>query len=136
MVDSLSISLSGMQAQIQRVAGSASNIANLRSTGALEPGPGDRAAFQPVETAQRPVTGPNGQGMGTRAYFRPSNPAVRAELQPEDPAADRAGLVAAPNVSIERETIRQAQGVRTFQANFLGLRAADELRREALNIKA
>lgn len=136
MVDSLSISLSGLQAQTLRLAGSASNVANLRTTGALAPQAGDRAAYQPVDTVQQALTGGDGQGQGTRAFFRPTNPAVTAEFQPDDPAANADGLVAAPNVSLERETVNQTQGLRAFQANLAAFRSADELTREVLNIRA
>ncbi len=136
MVDPLSISVSGLQVQSLRLAGSASNVANLRSTGPLAPAEGERAAYQPVETVQQPLVAGAGEGAGTRAFFRPANPAVTAEFQPDDPAADTDGLVAAPNVSLEREAVTQTVALRGFQANLAAFRTADDLLRETLDLKA
>lgn len=136
MVDAVSIALSGLQAQSRRIEGSASNVANLRSTGALNPAAGDRTAYQPVQTVQEAQVGAQGAGTGTRAFFRPSNPAVTAEYQPDDSSANADGLVATPNVNLEREVVDQSIGLRAFQANIKALQATDELTRELLNLRA
>ncbi|HYC03385.1 MAG TPA: flagellar basal body rod C-terminal domain-containing protein [Azospirillaceae bacterium] len=142
--------LSGALTQSQRLANSATNIANARTTGALPPPPGGPQAggppppggpegtpppFQPLAGGQEAVAGPNG-GQGTRPVFRPANPSYLPEYAPESPFANPDGLVAAPNVDLARERVEQMQGLRSYQANLAALRTANEMEREILNLKA
>ncbi|ACJ00407.1 flagellar basal body rod protein FlgC [Rhodospirillum centenum] len=146
MVDPIAIAGSGMTAQARRLAAGADNIANARSTGAL---PGSAAGapagatgadtprpYAPVSSGQTAVTGPDGQGMGTRAVFRATQPAFVPEFSPDSPFADADGMVAAPNVDLVGETVAMTQGLDAYKANLRVFEAADELTREALNLTA
>ncbi|MFC7332392.1 flagellar basal body rod protein FlgC [Rhodocista pekingensis] len=151
MVDPIAIAGSGMTAQARRLAAGADNIANARSTGALPgtaagagaAGAGAAAAgadaprpYAPVSSGQAAVTGPDGQGMGTRAVFRATQPAFVPEFSPDSPFADGDGMVAAPNVDLVGETVAMTQGLDAYKANLRVFEAADELTREALNLTA
>jgi flagellar basal-body rod protein FlgC len=134
-----SIALSGLLAQTQRLARSASNVANVRTTGA-RPDAGGKVpdgapeAYQPVDTVQQSVVGPDGQGLGTSATYQPRRPATVAEYSPDSSVADDQGLVAAPNVDLAAEAVDQTVALRTYQANLKAFEAADEMTREALNL--
>lgn len=144
MVDPIAIAGSGMTAQARRLAAGADNIANARSTGALPgtvAGAGAAGAdaprpYAPVSSGQAAVTGPDGQGMGTRAVFRATQPAFVPEFSPDSPFADGDGMVAAPNVDLVGETVAMTQGLDAYKANLRVFEAADELTREALNLTA
>ncbi len=145
--------LSGALTQSQRLANSATNIANARTAGALPPPPGGPQAgpppagplpggpegapppFQPLVGGQEAVAGPDG-GQGTRPVFRPANPGFLPEYSPDSPFANADGMIAAPNVDLARERVEQMQGLRSYQANLAALKTADEMEREVLNLKA
>lgn len=134
-----SIALSGLLAQSQRIAGSASNVANARSTGARPDATGvlpqDKPApYQPVDTVQQSVVGAAGQGLGTSAAYQPRRPATVAEYSPDSSFADDQGLIDAPNVDLASEAIDQTAALRAYQANLKAFEAADEMTREALNL--
>lgn len=134
-----SIALSGLLAQSQRIAGSASNVANARTAGARPDAngqiPDDKPApYQPVDTVQQSVVGADGQGQGTSATYQPRRPATVAEYSPDSAFADKNGLVDAPNVDLASEAIDQTIALRTYQANLKAFETADEMTREALNL--
>ncbi len=140
-ISSTSIALSGALAQAQRLAGSANNVANIRSTGAIPAAdgsvqPGQKQAYQPVSTGQTSVTGANGQGQGARVVSKPTTPAYLPEYQPDSTDANDQGLVAAPNVDITRESVDQVASLRAFQANLATIRTQDELERSAIDTLA
>ncbi|MFY8095228.1 MAG: flagellar basal body rod protein FlgC [Niveispirillum sp.] len=137
-IGSISTALSGALTQTQRLAGSANNVANQRSTGAIPAAdgsvqPGQTQAFQPQSFAQTAVTGPNGQGQGTRVVARPTTPAYIPEYQPDSPNANAEGLVATPNVDPVTERVDQISSLRAFQANLALIRTQDEMERSAID---
>lgn len=137
-IGSIGTALSGALAQTQRLAGSASNIANQRSTGAIPAADGSvpagrTQAYQPQSVGQVPVTGADGQGQGTRVVARPTTPAYIPEYQPDDPQANADGLVAAPNVDPVAERVDQISSLRAFQANLAVIRTQDEMQRSAID---
>lgn len=140
-IGSIGTALSGALAQTQRLANSANNVANQRSTGAIPAAdgtvqPGQTQAFQPQNLSQTAVTGPNGQGQGTRVVARPTTPAYIPEYQPDSTDANEQGLVAAPNVDPVTERVDQISSLRAFQANLATIRAQDELERSAIDALA
>lgn len=131
------IALSGAVAQTQRLAGSAGNVANARSIGALPAADGTvpadkRAPYQPLTGDQVAVVGPDGQGQGTRTIFRPSNPGYLPEYQPDSPQADAEGMVAAPNVDLAAERVDQIGALQAYKANLAVLRTEDEMQQALL----
>ncbi|MFV3073859.1 flagellar basal body rod protein FlgC [Niveispirillum fermenti] len=140
-IGGINIALSGALAQTQRLAVSAGNVANLRSTGAIPAAdgtvqPGQSQPYQPQTASQTSVAGPGGQGQGTRVVARPTTPAYLPEYQPDSPDANADGLVAAPNVDIVGESVGQMTALRAFQANLATIRTQDEMERSAIDTLA
>ncbi len=137
MIPALSTALSGMQAATARLAASASNVANVRSTGPLpaaEPGvaPADgRRAYVPVDVIQR--GDPSG---GVATAYAPRRPAHVPEYAPGSPDADGRGLVAAPNVDLAAEAVSRIEALLAFKANAAVARATDRMMESALDLTA
>ncbi|HYF86409.1 flagellar basal body rod protein FlgC [Azospirillum sp.] len=139
MVGNIGIALSGLTAQTRRLDASASNVANVRSTGAVPVAggavaggtPGDqRAPYQPLAVAQADAN------PGTRATFTPITPAYLQEYAPDDSAANADGMVAAPNVDLTKERVNQIAANRAYGANIAVVRTQDEMLTSLLNSKA
>ena len=116
MSDIFGTALSGLLAQSRRLEVSAGNVANLRSSGvrpdvALDD-PANAEAFVPQQVALTSVL-----GGGVRAEAVAVDPPSVPALDPDAPDADAAGIVARPNVSLERELVTQIEALRAFQAN-------------------
>lgn len=133
------ISLSGLNAQSQRLAASASNVANVRSNGAL-PGAdgavpaGQPQAYQPIQTTQS-AQSQGGQPAGTRATYTPITPAYIQEYSPDESFANSDGLVAAPNVDLAAERVNQINAAAAYKANAAAFRTEDEMVKSLLNAK-
>ncbi|WP_042694018.1 flagellar basal body rod protein FlgC [Azospirillum sp. B506] len=134
MVGSIGIALSGLTAQMRRLDASASNVANVRSTGAVPTSDGSTggkpAAYQPLAVAQTDAN------PGTRASFTPITPAYLQEYAPDDSAANAAGMVAAPNVDLATERVNQIAASRAYGANVAVVRTQDEMLTSLLDSKA
>jgi|SRR4051812_25361605 flagellar basal-body rod protein FlgC len=129
------IAVSGLKAASQRLEVSASNIANVRTTGAL-PGAdgtlpaGAPKAYAPLELVQSDVA-----GGGTQATITTSSPATTASYDPSAPFANKDGLVASPNVDLAQEMISQLLAKYSFAANARVLKASDEMSRTVIDMK-
>lgn len=133
MVGSIGIALSGLTAQTRRLDASASNVANLRSTGAIPAADGttgdQRSAYRPLAVAQTDAN------PGTRATFTPITPAYLQEYAPDDNAANAGGMVAAPNVDLAKERVNQIAANRAYGASIAVVRTQDEMLTSLLNSK-
>ncbi|MFM2042510.1 MAG: flagellar basal-body rod protein FlgC [Pseudomonadota bacterium] len=156
MVNAFPIALSGAQAAQTRLSVSASNVANLRSTGVLPDARGPNAlgpnavgpnaqgpvpdgaprAYEALRTSQTAIAGPGGQGLGTLATARPANPAIVAEAAPDSPFANGDGLIAAPNVDLVGERVEQIAAGAAYKAALAVIRTQSEMERELLNVRA
>lgn len=134
MAASIGIALSGLTAQTRRLDASASNVANVRSTGAVPTSDGaaegKRAPYQPLAVAQTDAN------PGTRATFTPITPAYLQEYAPDDSAANGDGMVAAPNVDLATERVNQMAASRAYGANIAVVRTQDEMLTSLLDSKA
>lgn len=131
------VALSGAQAAKLRMANSAANVANLQTTGTLPDAAGRVAegaarAYQPGRVVQTALTGPQGQGMGTRAAVQPANPGFFAMPDPGNAAADAAGMVAAPAVDLATEAVEQITAGLAYKAALKLIKAQDEMDRELM----
>jgi flagellar basal-body rod protein FlgC len=126
------IALSGLNAASTRLQVSASNVANIDSTGALPnlttgattpPVP-----YQPLQVSQEPLV-----SGGTVATVTPSTPAFTAQYSPDSPYADKNGLVGAPNVDLTTEAVNQITAINAYKANLRVLQVADDLDRETID---
>ena len=130
------IAVSGMNAASRRLEVSASNIANIRSTGALPNADGTTPAgalraYEPIVLVQTARA-----GGGTRTAIAPVTPPVTAMSDPQAPFADQNGLVAAPNVDLSQEIVGQMIASYSFAANAQVLKADDRMTRTLLDTLA
>jgi flagellar basal body rod protein FlgC len=114
---SFGVPLSGLALQQSRLAGSASNVANINS----EPATEDRDGFVPTR-----VTGVTGEDGGVRAEQRPITPPTRPVYDPTAANADENGIAERPNVDLAEEAVVQIQSKVAFEANLKALEAQDE----------
>lgn len=129
------IALSGMTAATRRLAVSASNVANIASTGTLPDASGAVAAGAPramplvvVETASA--------GGGTATSVATATPSTTAVSDPQAPFANASGLVAAPNVDLSQEMISQLIASYSFAAGAATMKADDRMAKALIDIKA
>ena len=130
------IALSGMNAATRRLDVSASNVANVESTGTL-PAPdgtvpsGAQQAYAP----RRVVQTANADG-GTQTAVTTVNPAYVAMSDPQAPFANQDGLVAAPNVDLSQEMVNQMLASYSFAANARVLKADDRMNQTLIDTLA
>ena len=129
MISGLSSSLSGLIASSKRLDVSASNTANLRSTGAL-PGNSGQQAYQP----RQPIQSSLASG-GAVTGSRPITPAYIPEYAPDASFADADGMVAAPNVDLVRETAGQISAKQAYGFSLKALQANDDMMKSLLDLK-
>lgn len=124
------MAISGVNTATLRLRAAASNIANMRSTGAL-PGVTGPEAYTPLEVEQSPTA-----DGGVEARLRSSR---REALKAYDPAAryaDAAGYVAAPDVDVIEQMLELARARYNFAANLKVLQTSGHMMDDALNILA
>jgi flagellar basal-body rod protein FlgC len=127
------IALSGMNAAARRLEVSASNVANVVSTGALPNADGTVPAGAPQAYAPLELVQTASAGGGTQTTVTPSTTAIS---DPQAPFANQDGLVAAPNVDLAQEMISQLIASYTFTANATVMKADDRMTGALLNITA
>jgi flagellar basal-body rod protein FlgC len=130
------IAVSGMNAATRRLEVSASNVANILTTGTLPATNGTVAAsapqaYQPLQLNQTAsATG------GTQTSVTAATPSYVAISDPQAPFANRNGLVAAPNVDISQEMFNQMIASYSFTANVAVLKADDQMTKTLLDTTA
>lgn len=132
MTSLFSLPLSGLALQGKRFAASASNVANITSTGVRgePPAEGD-PGFVP-----RRVEATAGPGGGVRGEFRPITPNAVLRYGPGAPDADAEGTVARPKVSLVEETVTQIDAKRAYEANLAAIKTIDEMTGSLLDRKS
>lgn len=137
MVDiSMSVAVSGMTAATRRVDASASNVANVRTLGAV---PGSTAAASTAAPKAHDALAVSQSAMpggGVVSSIGTSAPSWIQEYAPDLSFADGNGMVAAPNVDLATETVNQIVASRAYQAGVRTVETVDEMAREAINMKA
>ena len=130
------IALSGMNAAARRIEVSASNIANIRSTGALPNADGTSPAGAPRAYVPIALVQTASAGGGTRIAVAAVTPPTTAVSDPQAPFANQNGLVAAPNVDLSREIIGQTIASYSFAANAQVLKADNRMTQTLLDTLA
>lgn len=130
------IALSGMNAAARRLEVSASNVANVASTGALPNADGKTPAEAPTAYAPLEVVQTASAGEGTQTTVTTVTPSTTAVSDPQAPFANRDGLVAAPNVDLSQELVSQMIARYSFAANAKVMTADDRMTKTLLDIKA
>ncbi len=130
------IALSGMNAAARRIEVSASNVANVSSTGALPGADGTVPAGAPQAYAPIDVVQTASAGGGTQTTVTTATPSTTAVSDPQAPFANPNGLVAAPNIDLSQEMVAQSIASYSFAANATVMRAADRMSKALLDITA
>jgi flagellar basal-body rod protein FlgC len=130
------IALSGMNAATRRLDVSASNVANVMTTGALPDADGTvpagaPQAYDPLELVQTASA-----GGGVQTSVTTAKPSTIAVSDPQAPFANQDGLVAAPNVDLSQEMVGQMIASYSFTANATVMRAVDRMTKTLFNITA
>jgi flagellar basal-body rod protein FlgC len=123
------IALSGLNAATRRLEASASNIANMRSTGAL-PGVDGPAVYAPVDVQL--IAHAEG---GVSASLASSPRAALLAYDPRAPFANAHGMVAAPDVDMVQDIVGLAMASYSYAANLAVIRTADGMARSLLELK-
>lgn len=139
MVGSFGIPLSGLLAQTRRVEASASNVANVRSNGAVPDrtgavSAGQPAVYQPLAVAQSSQSSSQAPA-GTRATYTPITPPYLQQYEPDASYANEQGMVAAPNVDLPTERVNQIAASRAYGANIAVAKTQDEMLKSLLDSK-
>jgi flagellar basal-body rod protein FlgC len=132
MVDALSVAVSGLTAQKQKLAVSANNIANA-TTGGKVPDASNPSA--PASTVYRPLIARTVSlgGGGVMVDITEKEPGYMAVFDPNNPDANDMGLIAVPNVDYAEEFVKILETKNAFKANVAVIKAQDEMTREMLD---
>jgi flagellar basal-body rod protein FlgC len=131
----LAIAASGMAAASLRLNVSASNVANISTTGPLPDANTSStmafpAAYSPLRVDQIDVGG------GTAATVTKVSPSYVPMYDPSAPYADKNGMVAAPNIDLANEAVQQIIASYTFAANATVMKIDSQMMGMLLNIAA
>lgn len=134
MSGALSIAVSGLAAQSQRLAAISNNIANVNTTGVLP------TQSAPVSTVYRPLsvsftalTAGDGIPGGVRAEVTADPDGYSPVYDPSSIYANSEGLIAAPNVDIARELVNLIETKSVYKANVSVIKTQSEMLNELLN---
>jgi flagellar basal-body rod protein FlgC len=130
------IALSGMNAATRRLEVSASNVANVASTGALPDATGAVPAGAARAYAPLVLVQTASAGGGTATSVVTAKPFTTAVSDPQAPFANASGLVAAPNVDLSQEMVGQMIASYGFAANAKLLATDDRMTKALLDIIA
>lgn len=124
----IATSLSGMNAAVRRLEVSATNVANLRTTGTVPDGNGSSTAYVPLAVHQQALAG---GGVGTTVA--PARQGFRLDYDPTSPDADERGLVAAPDIDLAGEVATQLTAKLDYRAALKVMHVADEMLKSTLD---
>ncbi|MEC7029227.1 MAG: flagellar basal body rod C-terminal domain-containing protein [Pseudomonadota bacterium] len=131
MINAIHIALSGLAASTKRVATSASNIANLTTSGSIEDG--GQAPYSTLTTTQESIN-INGEGAGVKADTIPKNTPFVPSFDPDSPFANAEGVIGVPNTNLAEEAVNISLAETTFKANLKVIEIASELQEEVVNL--
>ncbi|MBU0800356.1 MAG: flagellar biosynthesis protein FlgC [Alphaproteobacteria bacterium] len=127
MINAIGIALTGLFGASKRTEAAAGNIANMQTTGSLEPG-GKPAPYSAVTTAQTSQsTG------GVKTDIIPKDPAFVPAYDPDSPFANNDGLVGVPNIDLATEAVNLSLAKTAYSANIAVIKTVDEMQQELLN---
>ena len=130
------IALSGMNAAARRLQVSASNVANIETTGALPSADGTVPAGTPQAYAPLRLVQTESAGGGTQTTVATVTPSTIAISDPQASFANEDGEVAAPNVDISQEMVDQMIASYSFAANAAVMKADDGMTKTLIDTMA
>jgi flagellar basal-body rod protein FlgC len=128
-MDALSIALSGLTAQTQRLAATASNIANASTTGIIpsaDPSAPASTVYQPLRVTFLQLES-GGIGAGVKAVVTPDPDGYTVVYDPESVYANSEGLIAAPNVDYANELVNLIETKLAYRANISVIKTQDAM---------
>lgn len=135
-MSTISIAVSGMQAASAQLLASASNIANMSTTGAVPVASGSTGGtvYQPISVNQ--FTAPGGQPNGVAYSISQNADGYFQTYDPSSPNANADGMIAVPNVDVATEMINAMRASADYAANAKIVKAADDMQKAALDLIA
>ena len=123
--------LSGLQGASMRLNASASNVANIHSTNTQRGANVENTPYRPLDVVQQSRdTG------GVVSSYRADGSTPTQHYDPSHPSANADGLVATPNVSLDKEVANQKLSTYTYNANLKVMQTADNMMESLLNIQS
>lgn len=122
------IALSGLNASTLRLQASATNIANMRTSGAAT-GASGPPPYSPLEVQQTSLA-----SGGVQAALSASSRNALLSYDPSAPFASVQGYVATPDIDLADEMVQLVAASYGFAANLEVLRTSDEMQADALRI--
>lgn len=132
MVNGLGISLAGMNAAAHQLGNSANNVANVHSAASISDSGVKKEAFQPQNIMRQSVE-PTG---GVRTELRTKSNATVPVSEPNNPAADKNGMVEYPNVNLAEEVVSQKMATYDYKANLKAMETIDSIMQSLLDVTA
>ena len=133
MVDALSIAVSGLMAQRQRLGVAASNIANVSTTGRIPTADNPSSTvYRPLEVSYAAMT-VNGRPAGVSTQVNEVHDPYSVAYDPSSSYANSDGLVAAPNVDLVTESVNMLMAKNLFKANLSVIKTEKEMLGELLD---
>jgi flagellar basal-body rod protein FlgC len=130
------IAVSGMNAAARRLEVSASNVANIESTGTLPAANGTVPAGAPQAYAPLRLNQTESAAGGTQTTVSTITPSFIAISDPQAPFANQDGQVAAPNIDISQEMVNQMIASYSFAANAAVMKADDGMTKTLIDTMA
>lgn len=128
------IALSGLNAATRRLEATASNVANVRSNGALPAADGTVPAGAPQAYAPLRVDQTEMANGGTATSVSTAQPSYLPAADPQAPYANQDGMVAAPNVDLGQEMVDLMITSYTYTANLATMKAGDRMTKTLLDV--
>lgn len=145
MTEALSIALSGLTAQKQRLAATASNIANAATSGTVpnastagsipnaDPSAPASTLYRPLQVSLTTVqAGENGYGV--RADVTADAEGYTIAYSPSSSFADGEGYIAVPNVDLTTEAVTLLDIKNAYKANLAVMKTQDEMAGQLMDI--
>lgn len=135
MTDALSIALSGLMAQKQRLAATASNVANVSTGGSVpsaDPSAPASTVYKPLQANLTSVQTQAG-GAGVKAQIVEKENGYSLSYDPASPFANAEGLVAVPNVDLAEEAVSLMEIKIGYKANLSVMKTESEMIGELLD---
>lgn len=132
MINAINTALSGLNAASKKIEVSASNVANLTTTGSLNDP--DNAPYNALTTIQETITDGDGNSLGVKSKVIPKNTPFVPAYSPNSPFADSEGLIGVPNVDLAEEGVNIIASKIAFKANVKVIQAVSELSEDLLRI--
>jgi flagellar basal-body rod protein FlgC len=135
-MSAISIGVSGMQAAAAQLQASASNIANMATTGAVPVASGSTGGtvYQPVSVNQ--YVAPGGDSNGVAYSISRNADGYFQTYDPTSPDANGDGMIAVPNVDIATQMVNSMRASADYAASAKIVQVADDMEKTAIDMIA